>query len=261
MRSPFQPSLFVILMLTWVVAGGVAVASDVVVSIEVDKQWVKAIDNDDTQTIRTLLDSVTDAVSLLGLTSETGKSALMIGCKMGDEPLVRELLALGADAHQKTRTGGTPFMYASLGNHVPIARLLLKQKVDINAQGSNGWSATTLAAAKGFSGMLSFLIDIGADTNVPDVYRWTPLMRATDNRHYDSVSLLLGLADIELNTQSDTGNTALHIAAASGDEKMLSLLLSSDIDRNTLNAEGSTALQLVAALPNGGKLSELFSPD
>lgn len=185
----------------------------------------------------------------------------MIGCKMGDEVLVRQLLAEGADAHQKTRTGGTPFMYASLGNHIPIARLLLEHKVDMNAQGSNGWSATTLAAAKGFSGMLVFLLDIGADKNAADVYGWTPLMRAVDNRHYTSVEMLLRESGIDLNVQSDTGNTALHIAAANGDEKMLSMLLATDIDRSVLNSQGSTAIQLAAALPNGGRLSELFSSD
>lgn len=238
-----------------------ASAKDSSVSSSVSKRWIKAIDNDDTAAIHNLLAASTDQTTLLGLTSETGKSALMIGCKMGDEALVRQLLAIGADAHQKTRTGGTPFMYASLGNHVPIARLLLEFDVDINAQGSNGWSATTLAAAKGFSSMLAFLIGIGVDADSPDVYGWTPLMRAVDNRHYDAVEQLLRKSEIELNTQSDTGNTALHIAAANGDEKMLTLLLATDIDRELLNSQGSKAAQLAAASPNGGRLLELFSSD
>jgi len=230
-------------------------------------RWTRAIESDNTAVISEILDSleskgVTDAKKdLTTVASASGKSALMIACKTGDLDLVERLLERGADVHRRTQTGGSTMMYASLGNHVQVAKRLLQHAVDINAQGSNGWSATTIAAAKGFTEMLTFLLANGVDANLLDVYQWSPLMRAVDNRHYAAVKVLLAEKEIALNTQSDTGNTALHIAAANGDEKMLALLLDAGSDQSLLNTQGTLAVQLVAGLPNGDKLTSLFASD
>ena len=226
-----------------------------------DAQWRSAIMNDDTARLRELLQQAATPEEQVAELSHNGKSALMIACKTGDIQFVEKLLELGADEHAATATGGTPFMFASLGGHEDIVRLLHSRGVDINAQGANGWSATTIAAAKGYDGLLKSLIEMQSELNAPDVYRWTPLMRAVDNGHIDAVKVLLQAPRLSLNSQDETGNTALHHAASNANAEMLVLLLEAGIDQNIENNSGTTAAQLVTALSNSEELSALFSAD
>lgn len=228
---------------------------------QTNTQWRSAIMHDDTTTLRSILQSMDSPREQLAVLSENGKSALMIACKTGDMAFVLQLLSMGADEHATTATGGTPFMFASLGGHTDIVRLLHGRGVDINAQGANGWSATTIAAAKGYAQLLSSLLELQSDINAQDVYRWTPLMRAVDNGHTAAVKILLQDPRLELNTQDETGNTALHHAASNENAEMLGLLVAAGIDRSIKNKSGLIAAQLISALSNSEELSEILSSD
>ncbi len=256
--------LSVLLSGVWLVLASVMLHAS---ELSPEARWIKAIDNDDTATIHAMVDALATLQppmpkpDIVTTASGTGKTAFMIACKTDDLALAKKLHRLGADVHRSTNTGGTPFMYASLGNSQSIAEYLLSFDVDIDAQGSNGWSAATIAAAKGYTDMLAYLLTIGVDANAPDVYQWSPLMRAADNRHYAAVERLLKTSSIKLDTQSDTGNTALHIAAANGDSRMIKLLLDAGSDPGIANAQGVIPVQLVAGLPNGEMLTSLFESD
>lgn len=224
------------------------------------EKWTSAIANDRIDTLAQMLDQQGDdksgAQALLRNVASNGKSALMVASKQGELAVAKRMVKLGANVNQRTQTGGTPFMFAVLGNHLALARWLHQSGADINAKGSNGWSAATIAGAKGQTDMLRWLIEAGADINSPDVYRFTPLMRAVDNQHTDSVKILLqqGKASVKVKDESD--NTALHFAVANQHSDVIKLLLHHGADPFQVNRDGISPADLAKQYP---ELSEVFA--
>jgi len=224
------------------------------------EKWSSAIANDRVETLKQLLDQHLNknknALELLNKVAPNGKSALMVACKHGEIELVNRLVNLGANVNEVTHTGGTPLMFAVLGNHVSLARWLHKAGADINAKGSNGWSAATIAGAKGQTDMLRWLIESDADINSPDVYRFTPLMRAVDNKHVESVQILLAQGQAGVNFKDESDNTALHFAVANKQRNVIKLLLQFGANPLQANRDDITPLDLAK---NDPALSQIFA--
>jgi len=218
------------------------------------EEWSSAIANDRVETLGHMLDQRLDnngdVLELLRKVAPNGKSALMVASKQGELALARRMVELGADVNEVTITGGTPFMFAVLGNHLILARWLHQSGANINAQGSNGWSAATIAGAKGQTDMLRWLISAGADVDSPDVYRFTPLMRAVDNRHTEAVQILLLQGHAGVNFKDESDNTALHFAVANKQSDVIKLLLNHGADPLLANRDGITPADLAKQHPD-----------
>lgn len=242
----------------FVLTAGVLHASELETKT-LSEQWSSAISNDRTDLLAHMLnDQLTEKnaqLKLLQTDAPNGKSALMVAAKQGELALVQRMVKLGADINEVTLTGGTPFMFAVLGNHIGIATWLQKQGADVNAKGSNGWSAATIAGAKGQADMLRWLIKAGADINAPDVYRFTPLMRAVDNQHTESVEVLLQLGNAGVHAKDESGNSALHFAVANRHRTVIELLLRHGANPLQTNRDGITPALLAKEQP---ALSDLF---
>ncbi|MFK8082436.1 MAG: ankyrin repeat domain-containing protein [Granulosicoccus sp.] len=209
--------------------------------------WISAISSDDAQQLSALL-SENDSSLLLGITASNGKSALMVAAKKGDLKLAKSLIRAGADVNETTDTQGTPFMFAILGGHQPVAQWLITQGADINTVGSNGWTALTIAAAKGQVRLLQWLISEGAHSQVRDVYRYTPLLRAVDNGYVEAAAVLLSLVETDVNAQDEYDNTALHHAVSAGNMPMVNLLLEHHADPHIANRDGISAFDIARTL-------------
>ncbi|MFK7860115.1 MAG: ankyrin repeat domain-containing protein [Granulosicoccus sp.] len=209
--------------------------------------WISAISSDDTEKLASLL-SENDSRLLLSITAGNGKSALMVAAKKGDLKLAKSLVRAGADVNEITDTQGTPFMFAILGGHQHVAQWLLNQGADINTVGSNGWTALTIAAAKGQVRLLQWLITEGAHSQVRDVYRFTPLLRAVDNGYVEAAAVLLSLVETDVNAQDEYDNTALHHAVSSGNLPMVSLLLEHRADPHIANRDGISPFDIARTL-------------
>jgi ankyrin repeat protein len=215
--------------------------------------WRRAIDNDDASALRRLLDEAP-----LTTTNEKGKTALMTAAKLGDFALYRQLLDLGLDPLRRSNTGGTVLMYSVLGNRLEFVEFVLRQRPDIDLQSTNGWTAAMIAAAKGFGDALNLLVAADADINIADAYRWSPLMRAIDNRHPTTVEILARHPEIQLNWQNENRATALHIAASVGDVRTVELLLSLGAETDLQNNEGLRAVD-VARLAGQSEIAQMFT--
>ncbi len=202
---------------------------------QLETEWKRAIDQDKVADLKRLLPGVDVA-----LTNNKGKTALMAAVKVGDNCLLQELMQRGLKFSTKSYTGGTALMYAVLGNQPEMIEKVLSYQPDPDEQSTNGWTAVMIAAAKGFRSAVLDLHQAGADINLPDVYQWTPLMRAIDNRHTDVAVYLLAAPGINVNHTNENGSSALHIAALTGETEIVTTLLQLGSDKDLQDKNGLT---------------------
>ena len=208
-----------------------------ILCVAAHSDWSSAIQANDAAQLRQLLPEqrvVDQAIA-------DGKTALMAAAAAGDSELVASLLAAGADPHKINDRGGSALIYASWGGSAAVIDQLLHRRVKVSQQASNGWTALTMAAAKGHPSVVRQLLQAGAPVDTPDVYGWTPLMRAADRQRADVVERLINQGNASVGKINDRGQTALHIAAATGNTAVYLILTASGCDPDQPDFAGFSA--------------------
>jgi ankyrin repeat protein len=141
-----------------------------------------------------------------------GETPLMTASRTGSVSGVKALLAAGAKADTKeSYRGETALMWAVAENHAEVAKLLIAAGADVNAKSTfydfnfrkvasggtqaiyfrGGFTPLLFAARQGAVESAQILLDAGADVNLPEPeYKFTPLLEAIYNDHYDFAALL-----------------------------------------------------------------------
>ena len=136
---------------------------------------------------------------------------------------------------------------ARSGNHADLEELIA-QKVDINAQNSNGNSALHLAAMKGHNGIVKRLLSAkDISPNLKNAKGNTALHLAVMK---NMAGVVIAHADVsaDLDMPNATGHTALELAATKGNDQIVVLLIGAGA-RFTQDANGDTILH--RAVNNG----------
>ncbi|MCX7897240.1 MAG: ankyrin repeat domain-containing protein [Rhodocyclaceae bacterium] len=146
---------------------------------------LKAIEQNDTATVRTLVERGMDA----NTTDPQGSTLLHWAARHGNLELTRFLLAQRANPNRRNRFGDTPLMLAALAGQLDVVRLLLdhRAKVDLG-----GWNALHYAAFNGHAEILPWLLAAGAEIDKPAPNGETALMLASRNGHFEAVRVLVG---------------------------------------------------------------------
>ncbi|MEJ2515619.1 MAG: ankyrin repeat domain-containing protein [Gammaproteobacteria bacterium] len=199
--------------------------------------WYEALRKGDVAQLKQMLGTVEDPDT----GADSGRTALMVAAQSGDPELVKELLAAGAEVNAENPNGGTPLMYAAAGGNPDVVDRLVAAGAELEARASLGWTALLVASAKGRTEAVAELLAAGANCNARDVYGWTPLMRAVDGHYLDTARVLLEQGHVDVNNQEESGNTALHLAAADGDVETIRLLLEHGARPDIANYMGMTA--------------------
>jgi hypothetical protein len=109
--------------------------------------------------------------------ARTGSTPFLVAAGAGDAGVMRLLLASGADAHIHLPDGYSPIMVIiSGGNAFTAARVTENDRIDaikvaletgsdLETQDTNGYRAMHLAASAEFQGIITFLLEKGADLN------------------------------------------------------------------------------------------------
>ncbi|MES1920008.1 Serine/threonine-protein kinase tnni3k [Bonamia ostreae] len=102
---------------------------------------------------------------------------------------------------------------------------IIKEGFDINAIGAGNRTALHRAVGGGHEEVVCFLINNNADVNVVDANGRTPLHWAAISDSIDCANRLLSTNYIDINKQTKTGATALHMAIENNNANFALFLL------------------------------------
>jgi ankyrin repeat protein len=136
----------------------------------------------------------------------------------GDVSRVRRLLAAGASVRATDERGRTPLVAAAYGNHLRVARLLVRAGADPNEKDSSVQSAYLISTSEvgDDARLLRVPLRHGADVSSRDSFNGTGLIRAAERGFPEIIDRLLD-TDIEIDHVNRLGWTALHEAIILGD--------------------------------------------
>ena len=220
------------------------------------------------------------STAMLDTVDSTGRSPLSWAAQRGEDEAVRLLLEHGADPNNNDNTNMTPLHYAaqsatpkcllllieygariyqsirgwtalhyacSFHDDLAYTKPLLDHGADVNKRTYVGKTAISLAILQNHLKNAAFLMKIGADVNVLDSERISPVALSIKFRRLDAMKLLLQ-SGAKHELLSDGDDTLLHLVTKFPDLKIIRYLSDFDIgdmDINARNRENLTARELI----------------
>ncbi|XP_030583124.1 CARD- and ANK-domain containing inflammasome adapter protein [Archocentrus centrarchus] len=164
------------------------------------------------------------------------KTALFYAVKNNNEKTIIVLLKAGAKVD-----------YDIINEAINLYQESVLQLLLANARGALSkkalGSALFAAVRKNLDGAVRSLINSGADVNVRDNHRYTPLLLSTELGHKEVFSVLIA-KNAKLDATLSDLSSALHLAAHSGSIPIVQTLLEKGLDPNIKGAKGYTPLHL-----------------
>ncbi|XP_010739701.1 B-cell lymphoma 3 protein homolog [Larimichthys crocea] len=223
-------------------------------------------------------------ISLATRQDEDGDTALHIAVVQGELAMVYKLIELLQLAHRSldiyNNLRQTPLHLAVITQQANMVEILLREGADPAALDRNGQTAVHLcceydqrnclsvllscassstcleirnyeglsplhlAVLRGHEHLARMLLDAGADINAMDIKSGqSPLMHAVESNNADMVHFLIERS-CDVNSQSYSGNTALHSACGRGQADTVRLLLKSGADSSLKNYHNDTPVMV-----------------
>jgi ankyrin repeat protein len=165
-----------------------SVAHGSVLFAAADLRLLQAVQHQDRQAVRTLLQQHVDVNARRG----DGVTALAWAVHLADRETVDLLIRGGANVNAANDLGVTPLMLAAVNGDPALVERLLQAKADPNVARSTGETAMVFAARTGKPAVIKALLAAGARADDKTGPRdQTPLMWAAAEGHADAVKLLI----------------------------------------------------------------------
>ncbi len=204
-----------------------------------------------------IIDALLKAGANADAANNEGETALMEVARTGHIDAANLLLKAGADINLTEQWGGqSPLMWAAAQDQPEMVKFLLANGANPDARGvvrnwerkiikeprpkdmnQGGFTPLLYAAREGCIACARELVAGGADLNLPDPHRVTPLVMAIMNVHFDLAAYLIE-AGADINKWDLYGRTPLYMSA----------------DMNTLPVMGNGAM---VVLPSVDKLTAI----
>ncbi|XP_036345430.1 LOW QUALITY PROTEIN: protein phosphatase 1 regulatory subunit 12A-like [Rhagoletis pomonella] len=196
----------------------------------------------------------------------------LAACMSGDKEEVLKLLENGADINTANVDGLTALHQACIDDNLEMVEFLIEHGADINRQDNEGWTPLHATASCGFVSIARYLVEHDADPAAVNSDGDLAVDLAVDIQHLPMMDFMqkvmtehnidcekarqaeeqLMLSDAKKWLRSDasevdrphpkTGATALHVAAAKGYTKVISLLLAGRANVDKQDNDGWTPL-------------------
>lgn len=181
---------------------------------------------------------------------------MIAAAERGDLSAVRRAHVRGASVAARDSAGRTALIAASYGNHLSVARFLIRAGAHVNAKDNTVQSPYLISTAEVGDDprLLSMTIANGARINAKDSFNGTGLIRAAD-RGYPRIVRRLLREDIAIDHINRLGWTALHEAIILGDglpryQRVVRLLVAAGADVN-LPSQRDAVMPLAHAQQRG----------
>lgn len=153
-----------------------------------------------------------------------GMTRLMYASMFGNLKMTKHLISLGVNVNAKQpKTNLAALLVAVKHGHTEIAKLLLKNRANVNDRDAAGNSALLSACVTGKTELTQALIEAGAEINISNKSGKTPLIYASRDNQTDILKILLaGGADMHAKDLCE--RTALTFALSNHNLESESLL-------------------------------------
>jgi len=170
-----------------------------------------------------------------------------------DIDLTKLFVCAGIDVNAiEEASGNTALMIASLNGYEDLVTLLLNSD-DANVNDKNakdGETALIKACHNNYTETIRRLLNGGADVNISNSLKKTPLIIAAENDYKDLVQQLLREKGLKINAQDNEGKTALIYSVINGYNEIGKDLLGAEADPDIKDREDQTALSYAENLRN-----------
>ncbi|KAJ3098119.1 hypothetical protein HDU97_004303 [Phlyctochytrium planicorne] len=172
---------------------------------------------------------------------------LLAYAEKGDVKNVRKVLAdKRVNIEAKGTNGWTALNSAAYNGHLETVNLLLKHKAKMDSESSTGWTPLASACLMGHLDVVQFLVVHGSNLEHLTSHKWSPLYAASYSGHTDVVSWLLSQG-ANINAVNDCGWFPLSSAANSGHFETVKVLVEEGrANLEGRNDDGSTPIFLAA---------------
>ena len=203
-----------------------------------------------------IVDRLIELGSDINAQTKSDNTPLHYAAMMGDVTLARKLIKHGAeleigDDYQRTAL----LLTARESGSAEMARLLILQGADINAQDISGDTPLMLAAWRGFESMVDFFLQRGAELPASAEDRRELIGYAARNGLTMLFATLVD-AGVHVDLPSVTGGSLLHDAAAGGSDSIVAMLIRHGKGINETDRYGRAPLHYAA---ERGRVNAAFS--
>lgn len=172
--------------------------------------------------------------------------------------MLQYLYDMKCDIHLTTATlRRTAFHFTVLRHKVACFNKLLSIGVDPDPRDTFGNAPSHYAAEDGTCDVLDILLRHKIDINAQDITLKTPLMKATRNGKLEAVRRLIQ-GNCNVNIRDKNGDTALHFASRHGNAVLVDTLLYAGSDVNMQNQWGHTPVMEAVWYNNKDAASSLL---
>ncbi|XP_076322035.1 protein phosphatase 1 regulatory subunit 12B-like [Tachypleus tridentatus] len=203
----------------------------------------------------------------------TDGCVFLAACAAGDTEEVERLLSKSADINTANVDGLTALHQACIDDNLNMVEFLVEHGCDVNHGDNEGWTPLHATASCGFLSIAKYLLEHGASVaavnndgelpiDIAESEEMEELLQAEIDKlgidcdaartgeenlmMKDAQDFLFNKQDHNNKIHPKTGATALHVAAAKGYIKVLSILIKAGLELNAQDNDGWTALHAAA---------------
>ena len=165
----------------------------------------------------------------------------------GNKDIITYLLDHGAEVNAKDSEGRTPLFFAVVvTGKIDLAKILVDKGADINSKDNSQKSLVVWAAARGFSEMAEYLLDLGAQLPTAEENTAKELLNSAVEGGMINIIDRMIASGSDFQQIDQDGNNLIHQAAAGGATKVIERLLSAGVKATNSNIYGWTPLHYSA---------------